>query len=428
MRSTIITLPILLITSVMTLAQQPVPSRLKIFIDCPNTWCDMQHIRTEINVVDFLLDNAASDVHMLITSQGTGSGGREYNLIFFGQQFFKNQTDTLSFHISPDATEFEERDLLLKYIKTGLIPFIAKTEAINSIVINLKSSDSTETGTDSLLINDPWNAWVINTGAGGNLSADANYRNKSYNARLSANRITDKLKIGFGISGSKNRSEFAFEDEGVTEKFVVNNHNWSVNQYMVKSLGSHWSAAYELKYIQNTFSNTKGRAFLHVAAEYNVFPYTDVNHKLFTLSYGLTARRNQYYDTTIYNKTQETLLGHRATAHLSFNQKWGNAYAGFTYHNYFNNWKFYNLGVDVYTSVRVTGGLSFYILAFGGLTRDQVSLLKGNATPEEVLARRRQLASGYTYYTSFGFNYRFGSKLNNVVNPRFDRSSAQFVD
>jgi hypothetical protein len=78
----------------------------------------------------------------------------------------------------------------------------------------------------------------------------------------------------------------------------------------------------------------------------------------------------------------------------------------------------------VYTNVRITGGLSFFVFAFGGLTRDQVFLVKGSATPEEVLARRRQLASGYNYFTSIGLNFRFGSKLNNIVNPRFDRSSS----
>jgi len=370
-----------------------------------------------------MVDNALADLHILITSQGTGSGGRAYNLIFFGQRMFKNQNDTLRFRSEPDATEFEERNLLLKYMKTGLIPFIAKTGAIKDIEIKLKSSDLT-----SQPVKDGWNNWVMNVGAGGNLNADANYRDRNINGNFSANRITDDIKVSFGMFGSKNRSEFEFEENGMTENFIVKNHNWSIHHAVVKSLSEHWSAAYELKYLQNTFSNNKGRLFLHIAGEYNVFPYSEVNHKLFTLSYGLTARANQYYDRTIYNKIDETLFGHRASAYLSFNQKWGNAYAGFTYHNYFHNWKLYNLGVDVYTSVRVTGGLSFFILAFGGLTRDQVFLVKGNATPEEVLARRRQLASGYNYYTSVGINYRFGSNVNNVVNPRFNRSSAQFVD
>lgn len=413
---------VLLIASTVSFGQQSMPPKLKVFIDCSNTWCDMQYIRSAINIVDFLLDNTAADVHVLITSQSTGSGGDQYQLIFFGQQSFKNQTDTLRFSTDPNATEFEERALLLKYLKTGLVPFIAKTGASKHIEISLKTKDTTVAGTANTgNTKDPWNAWVIRIGADGNINADANYKNANYSGNFSANRITEKLKTGIAVSWGKNKSTFEYEENGTIEKYVVNNHNWSMNQYLVKSINTHWSWSAEIKYNQNTFSNNKGRALLRSAVEYNIFPYDEVNTKSFTLSYGLTARRNYYYDTTIYDKTKETLYGHRATAYLSLNQKWGSSYAGITYNNYFSNWKFFNLGVEVYNSVRITGGLSFYIMAFGGLTRDQVFLVKGNTTPEEVLARRRQLASGYNYYTSIGINYRFGSKLNNVVNPRFNR-------
>src|SRR5678816_306979 len=85
---------------------QPV-HRLKVFIDCSNTWCDQTFIKTEINIVDFLLDNQAADLHILITEQSTGSGGSQYQLIFFGQNQFKNQSDTLRFITSPNATDFE---------------------------------------------------------------------------------------------------------------------------------------------------------------------------------------------------------------------------------------------------------------------------------------------------------------------------------
>jgi hypothetical protein len=429
MKKTITFLIAWLMVSTGAFSQQTHLSRLKVFIDCSNTWCDLQYIRTEITIVDFLFDNANADVHLLITSQSTGSGGDEYNLIFFGQHYFNNQTDTLRFSIGPDGTEFEERDLLLKYIKTGLIPFIAKTTSAKNIEINLKNADSTANGhSDSTITQDPWNAWVIRLGAGGNINADANYKNTNYYGNFSVNKVTEQVKTGLGLYWSKNRSVFKFEDNGMTESFEVNNHNWSINQYVVKSMSDHWSWSYEIKYSQNTFSNNKGRAFLLAAVEYDIFPYKEVNNKLLTLSYGITARNNTYYDSTIYDKKRETLYGHRASAYLSFNQKWGNAYAGLTYHNYFNDWNLFNLGMDVYTNVRITGGLSFYVLVFGGLTRDQISLVKGNATPEEVLARRRQLASGYNYYTTLGINYRFGSKLNNVVNPRFDRSGSSFED
>ena len=418
-------LSIFLLTSSPTIAfsQQAALSKLKVFIDCSSTWCDMQYLRSEINIVDFLLDNAAADVHVLITSQGTGGGGDQYQLIFFGQQQFKGRRDTLRFSNDPNTIDFERRDKLLKYLKTGLVPFIAKTDAAKYLEINLKTNGTTKVeAKDSSTTRDPWDQWVIRFGGDGNINADANYNNISYSGNASANRITDKLKIGMGVYWSRNRSGFKYEDNGTTQKFIVNNHNWSINQYMVRSINDHWSWANEIKYSQNTFSNNKGRAFLRSAVEYNIFPYKDVNNKLFTLSYGLTARRNSYYDTTIYDKTKELLYGHRASAYLSLNQKWGNSYAGIYYHQYFHNLNFYNLGVDIYTSVRITGGLSFYVMVFGGLTRDQVFLVRGSASPEEVLAKRRQLASGYNYFSSIGISYRFGSKLNNVVNPRFDRS------
>ncbi|HEU5165779.1 MAG TPA: hypothetical protein VFU29_09590 [Chitinophagaceae bacterium] len=74
------------------------PHRLKVFIDCSNTWCDQNFIKTEINIVDFLLDNQAADLHVLITEQETGGGGSQFQLIFFGQNRFKQMTDTLRFN------------------------------------------------------------------------------------------------------------------------------------------------------------------------------------------------------------------------------------------------------------------------------------------------------------------------------------------
>lgn len=406
-------------------AQPATNSRLKVFVDCPNTWCDMQFIRSEINIVDFLIDNTAADVHVLITSLGTGGGGSQYQFIFFGQQHFKSFSDTLRFNTDANATDFEQRNMMLKYLKAGLVPFIIRSATAKGMDINLKTTDTTANVSTE---GDPWRNWILRIGGDGNMNADANYKNRSYSLAFSANKITEQIKIGVGVNWNRNRSTFRFDDNGTEESFIVNNRSWSVNQYLVKSINAHWSWAYEIRYSQNTFSNNKGRILLRPAIEYNIFPYKDVNNKLFTLSYGLTVRRNNYYDSTIYGKIDETLFGHRAAAYLTFTQKWGNSFVGLTYHNYFDNWQLFNLGVDIYNNVRIAGGLSFFVFAFGGLTRDQVFLVKGNATPEEVLARRRQLASGYNYFTSIGINYRFGSKLNNVVNPRFDRTGSMSED
>lgn len=400
------------------------PDKLKVFIDCSSTWCDMTYIRSEINLVDFLLDRVAADVHVLITNQRTGSGGSKYQLIFFGQNYFREMKDTIHFNTDPNATDFEIRDVLIRYIKLGLAPYVAKTGAAKKVVISMKTADSTKKEEASASQKDPWNYWVFRIGANGGINADANYKDLRYSGNFSASRVTDDIKINFSANANKNRSSFEFDDgSGNIDKVIVNNHNIDLNHYLIKSINSHWSFGYETVFNQNTFSNYKTQLRFRTGVEYDFFPYKEVNNRLLTISYTLGVRYNKYYDTTIYDKTSETLPSQQADATLTLNQKWGSASVGVSYQNYLTNWKFFNLGANAFINVRITGGLSFNIGAFGGLTRDQVFLPKGGATEQEVLTRRRQLASGYYYYTSFGISYRFGSKLNNFVNPRFDGSS-----
>ncbi len=413
---------ITILFSFSVIAQNNTVNKLKVFIDCSNTGCDLTFIRSEINLVDFLLDRIAADVHVLVTEQGTGSGGSKYQLIFFGQNKFKNFQDTLHFNTDPNSTDFEDRDMLIKYIKFGLAPCIAKTDAAKDAVMNFKRTETEQSKKDTAAIStkDPWNYWVLRVGGDGNFNADANYKDRRLGTNFSANRTTEELKVNFGFYASTNKSVFEYEDAGVRQKIVNNNHNIDFSHSLVKSINNHWSYGYEANYNQSTFSNNKGRVYLRAAIEYDIFPYKEVNNRFFTISYGLTARNNHYYDTTIYNKVRETLFGHRADANLSLNQKWGTTSFGINYQNYFHDWKLFNLGIFTSTDIRITGGLSFRIYFSGELTRDQIYLPKGGATEQEILTRRRQIASGYNYYTSFGLNYRFGSKLNNFVNPRFE--------
>lgn len=394
--------------------------RLKVFIDCSNTWCDQTFIKTEINIVDFLLDNQAADLHVLITEQSTGSGGRQFQMIYFGQNQFKNLSDTLRFTTPPNTTDFERRDIFIKYLKLGLAPFVAKTSSVSGVIINMKQENDGTVKNFTSSTKDPWNYWVFRVNANGNINADAVYKSLRYSSRFSANRTTEDLKISFGINGSKNKSTYEYETNNGTEKFTVDNDNYGFTHSLIKSINGHWSWGYEANMNSNTFSNNKRMLFFRTGVEYNIFPYKDVNNKFFTINYTTDIRRNKYYDTTLYEKTKETLLGHGVEVNLSLNQKWGSTSIGANYHSFLHNWKYFSLGLNMFMSVRISGGLSFNVGAFGGLTRDQLYLPKGGATEQEVLTRRRQLASGYNYYTSFGLSYRFGSKLNNFVNPRFE--------
>jgi hypothetical protein len=67
---------------------------------------------------------------------------------------------------------------------------------------------------------------------------------------------------------------------------------------------------------------------------------------------------------------------------------------------------------------RIIGGLFLGLYTYGSRVKDQVYLVKGKASEQDVLTRRRQIATDYTFFSDFGLNYRFGSKLNDFVNPR----------
>lgn len=423
----IIFLLIFISSSSISVAQNNQQQKLKVFLDC-RIGCDENYIRTEISFVDYVINRVAADVHILITARLNGSGGSSVQMIFYGQNNFKNRTDTLVYNQLPNATNNESRIQIAKRIRLGLLPFLTKISKngpvlVNKEIINQIKKDSSETVSDKNVLSQPtkdnWNYWVYRFGVDGTYSADENYKSNSMNGYFSVNRTTDKLRVNFSVNGNTYNSTYKYENNGSVTNYKVTNTSYQLNHYLVKSISNHWSLGYEASYSNSTFSNNKSRPYLSAGIEYSIFPYKDVNNKFFTISYNLDVRHNKYYDTTIYNKLNETLFGHKMQVKLSLNQKWGYVNSGVTYSNFFKDWSLNNLLVTIDINVRVTGGLSFYVYTYGGLVHDQVYLVKGNATVQEILTRRRQLASGYNFYSGIGLSYRFGSILNNFVNPRF---------
>ncbi len=411
----------------LTIQAQPVSeNRLKVFIDCSNTWCDQVFIRSEINIVDFILDRVAADVHVLITTQRNGSGGEQFQLIFYGLNRFNKLTDTLRFETRDLATNAVERELLVKHIQIGLLPFIVKTGFAKelSIITKVKADSSGIIKTTNHDTKDKWNYWVFRAGADGNFSADQNYLSRRLGSRFSANRVTDKLKVSFNVRASDNRNTFNLG----SDKIIVKNHSLNFSHLLAKSINQHWTIGYEALAVQSTFSNIKSQFYFSPGIEYDLFPYTSVNSKLLTFRYGLDIRQNQYYDTTIYNKTKEFLPGQNLSVNLSLNQKWGSISTGITYRNFLNNWEQYNLSLNTSVDVRLTGNLSVNLYAFPSIVRDQVFLPKGNISVDDVLIRRRQLQTDFNFFMGFGFTYRFGSILNNYINPRFSSRGGSFFE
>lgn len=417
MKKFFILISILLSASV-CVAQANRNQKLKVFIDCSRTFCDQNYFRSEIKVVDFLRDRLAANVHVLITSQQASGGGSQCQMIFYGQNIFKNYTDTLQFTSAASATSDEKRKQMTHYLMLGLAPLIAKTDFAPDVHISMNSeNDTLEPLTPTT---DKWNFWVFKFDLNGNFNYDKVYKSYNLNTSFSANRTTDKLKLDFYTYRSNQKSIYQYEDSTGVTKYVVKHSNYGFYHNLIKTISQHWSYGYQARYSNNTFENLQREIYINPAMEYNIFKYKDVNNKFFVIRYGLDITNNRYYDTTIFNKTNETLYGQSFSAAITLNQKWGTFNSGLYYHSYFRDLKLNHISLVLSLSARITGALSFNVYSSGSIVHDQINLAKGNVSAVDVLSRSRQLGSTFNINTAFGISYRFGSKLNNYVNPSFN--------
>ena len=105
------------------LGAQETNSRLSIFVDCQMR-CDFTYLKQEITFVDYMQDRFQADVYVLATRQRTGSGGNEVQLSFQGNKQYANIQDTLIYFVDADATDAISREIFVKQLKKGLLPFL----------------------------------------------------------------------------------------------------------------------------------------------------------------------------------------------------------------------------------------------------------------------------------------------------------------
>lgn len=410
---------VVLLNCIFINAQDTANTKLKVFVDC-RQGCDITFLKTEITIVDFVIDRTAADAHVLITSQPVGSGGSQYQLNFYGQNNYKNYIDTLYFVNKPNAADAEIRQNLLHYLMLGFAPLISKTPYAGDVEISMKGKKTAASAIDTSNTKDKWNYWVYAVGVRGEFNADQIYKTNILGSDFSANRTTDKMKVSFSAYGSLNNTTYSYASDDTISKYLVKNREYGFYNQIIKTLGKHWSYGYQVNFSSNTFQNIKRRLYFKPAIEYDIFDFKDVNSRFLVIRYGVDVRNNRYFDTTVYDKIAETLYGQKISVTLTLNKKWGTINTGVYYRNLFKDTKLNSMGMTANADVKVTGSLSFFININADVAHDQINLVRSGASQQEVLTRKRQIASNFNYNTSFGVNFRFGSILNNFVNPRFE--------
>jgi|YNPMSStandDraft_2_1061718.scaffolds.fasta_scaffold14450_2 hypothetical protein len=387
---------------------------LNVFIDCKQ--CDESFLKKEITFVNYVRDRYESQVHILVTTQNTASGGIEYTLEFIGQKDFDGINDTLKLASDPLDTEDIRRNKLVQIIKAGLMRYIARTSTINNISMLYTGVQNSETTRDL------WNSWVFTISFYVNFQGEKSIKRHFFSNSLSANKTTKDWKIELYSGVSYAEDKFKTSDETITSL----SRSYRFLGSLIKSVNKHWSLGIDGGGETSTYSNIHLGLSIIPKVEYNIFPYSESTKRRLCLQYYLTYSSVKYNEETIYDKTSENLLKESLRIILELKEKWGTVSSSIFGSHYFHDFRKYSLGFSSSLSLNIGKGFSFNFISNFSQIHDQLSLKKGSASMEEILLRRSEIATQYSYSTFIGISYKFGSIYNNIVNPRFDGLSMSF--
>lgn len=404
-----------------------VPPPLRVFMDCHTGGCDGNFLREEFPFLDFMRDRLDADVQVIVTEEETGGGGSEFTLTFLGHQRFAGRIDTLKAFTRADATDDDERRVIAQQLGLGLARYLAAGPSPGRFALRY-TAPAGGAAVASQAARDPWDYWAFRASTNVGLNGEKSYHFLRLNGSLGATRITPTLKVEMQGWGSKNRSESIYRsdttasdslDNPVELTDVTENRTYGGSVLFAPSLGRHWAWATYVELSRNSFENQAMEVDLRAGLEYDIWPYDEVSRRLFTIrGYG-GLKSFRYDEETIYNETAET----RPVAALEFavdaTQPWGSVGADLESSIYLHDLSKNREELSGELSVRLVRGLSLNMWGEVASIHDQLGLRLSEVDPLDVVARRRELATNYSYYTSIGFSYHFGSAFNNVVNPRF---------
>jgi hypothetical protein len=155
------------------------------------------------------------------------------------------------------------------------------------------------------------------------------------------------------------------------------------------------------------------------SVEYDIYPYSESTHRQLRILYGAGFQYNNYFDTTIYNKTKEPLYKQALNIAYQVQKKWGSINISLLGSNYLHDFSENRLELTAEVSIRIFKGLSLQIDGGVAYINDQLNLRKGDVSEAERLLKLTELATNYRFKGGIELTYTFGSIYNNVVNPRF---------
>jgi hypothetical protein len=379
---------------------------IKLFVDSPVA---DDYLKTEISFVDFVRDRALADVYILVSSLNTASGGKEYTITFQGRQRFEGLADTLQYISKESDTEDLLRKGLVKTMMTGLVRYVSRTSLAPQLSISLLKQEKQQPKVDK------WKRWVFTLSANGYFNGEQGYRYRNVWGTITAKRVTEKLKLNMTLYGSENSD--LFEYDGSEIRSSSDSKSFEITP--VFAIDDHWSWLANAVGGSSTYNNRSGYLLGALGLEYNIFPYLQSTRRELRLGYDVSFRTIKYYEETIYNRTSENRWQESISAALKIIQPWGSSDTQIQFSHYLHDFDKNRLEIWGDISLRIVKGLSVSVNGGYSKIHDLIGLPKGGASQEDVLLRRAQLETSYSYWSSVGVSYSFGSIYSDIVNPRF---------
>lgn len=410
-------------------AQGPVPQRPttvpRVFFDCRGPECNNTYYRTEIGWVAWVRDQQDAHVHVIMSSQRTGVGGREYLLDFLGRGAYQNYEARSRYQSLPTDTQRERLDGVTLTLGLGLATFA--TESGYRDVVQLDGiapvgelNANVDTPPEGILspddVQDPWHLWVFRLNANGNFDSESNQSSRRLRTGFNISRVTPTWMQNYNGNFNNRRQEFALSDGS---RFVDSRYDWGFSARVVYAVSGHWSVGVRSNVGRNTRNNQSFWGQANPALEYSFFPYQDATRRSLTAFYEIGPVYRDYFEMTLFEKSEE-LHGEQAlTLDFSQRQPWGNASIRLSGSAYLHDRTQNNVSLRGNLSFRITRGLDLNVGASYSRVRDQIFLSGGDLSDEERLLELQTQQTDFQQSLNFGFSYQFGSIFNNVVNNRF---------
>ncbi|HEY6194429.1 MAG TPA: hypothetical protein VI504_05245, partial [Candidatus Eisenbacteria bacterium] len=386
--------------------------RLRFYLDCDEQVCDFAFLKQEIPWVDWVRDRRDADVYVLVTTRETGGGGTEGVFYVARPHGGGPAADTLRVFVRAEASDDEGRRQLLRALQALLARDLAARPEGERLDISLRPAGAGAPPADGAPGLDRWNHWVVRLAGDGFWNGQRTFRTVNVVSNAGASRVVESSKLS--LSEFYNYSEQRFE----SPHFLGVQRGWGTNARAVWSLGSRWSLGGRGLASSSKFANQHLAVGAGPALEYDVYPYAESSRHLLTLAGELVGRHVRYDAVTVYGKRAEILWTLGVSGRLALTEPWGTLGLGPDLSQYLHDASKYRLSLAAEAQLKLVRGLSLDLSSFAARIHDQVSLPRGGAADADVLLQQLELATSYQYVASVGLAYTFGSRTNNVVNPR----------